>query len=151
VSAEVDLLREAVTRMRERAMAASSGERWSAGDVVDGKFCHQYGDFGWYVTGPAGSPEFEDSEQGKADALHVASWDGPPALAVADLLERAADDYVTKWDTPACPSCADDCLPTHERAEYHVVCEDWVPDCQCLAPFVTVAREFLRREEGDPS
>jgi hypothetical protein len=146
VSFEVGLLREAATQMRERATAASSGERWSAGDAIDGTFYNQYGDFGWYVTGPAGSPEFADSEQGKADAVHVASWDGPPALAVADLLTKAADAYQTERDHVA---CADDCPPGcvgHGVAEFHVACDSVVDECQCLAPFVAVARAFLRRE-----
>ena len=135
MSAEVDLLREAAAQMREHAEGANTddarrpyGDRNAAPVPVSewGALVHNY------LGGEIGD--------------HCASWTPAAAASVASLLERAANQYETKWDTPDCPACADECLPTHERAEYHVVCEDWVSNCQCLAPFVVAAREFLRRE-----
>ena len=135
MSAEVGLLREAATQMRERAEAANTDDerRPYGNDSVDPVPESKWG-------------ALVDNYLGGAIGAHCASWTPMAASAVAKLLERAADGYETKWDTPECPSCADECLPTHKRVEYHIVCEDWVPDCQCLAPFVEVARAFLRRE-----
>lgn len=145
MSADVELLREAATRMREQANAASADQRWSAGEEIDGVFCHQYGDFGFYVTGPAGSPEFEDSEQGKADASHVAAWDPAVALRVAVWLEEAATElerHIPAWTRPS--GGVDDpparCWNNPERLaatiEHHYGCA------------LAVARAYLHREDA---
>ncbi len=85
-----EVIRATQEDMRNVALNATPGP-WSAFDLSeDGreKWFH-YGDFGWYVRGPVGSTEFEDSEQGKADAEHVAAWHPPVALAMAEFLGSA--------------------------------------------------------------
>jgi len=81
----------------ERVAKAASPGPWQSHDVDPeyGKL-HYYGDFGWYVRGPAGSPEFEDSDQGRADADHVARHDPARTLRmvaahriILDLYEQA--------------------------------------------------------------
>jgi hypothetical protein len=63
---------ECLDEIETRANAATPGP-WSAydDDPEHGRLFH-YGDFGWTVRGPAGTPEVEDSEQGKADAAFIA-------------------------------------------------------------------------------
>lgn len=145
MSAEVDLLREAVTLMRAIAENTTEG-RWELGRTST---VYMDGTAG-FVLRAGGKPGIRATiTAGPSDAEHMIAWDPTVGLAVAALLERAADDYKTVWDTPDCPSCADVYLTGHPRAEYHLGCEAWVPECKCLAPFVAVAREFLRREAGE--
>lgn len=85
-----DLLRRAAGKLRETAQAATPGP-WEDGDHIDGETYHRYGDYGFYLTGPVGSPEFEDSEQAKADISYCALMHPPVALALADLLDGYAE------------------------------------------------------------
>lgn len=147
MSREVDLLREAATLMRKLAENTTEG-RWELGRTST---VYMDGTAG-YVLRAGGKPGIRATfTAGPSDAEHMIAWDPAVGLAVASLLEKAANDYKTAWDTPECPGCADSTCPPHGRAEYHADgrCEDWVSDCLCLAPFVTVAREFLRREAGE--
>lgn len=90
------VLRATATEIRERANAAF-GPRWQVELVPDAEDD--------YLT-----PEVQDANgvtvaecttfdlaspwaQGKHDAEHIASWDPVTALAVADLLDKAADVY----------------------------------------------------------
>lgn len=135
MSAQVGLLREAAARMRHRAEAANTDDerRPYGNDTVDPVPESQWG-------------ALVENYLGGAIGVHCASWTPTAAVAVAELLEKAADGYKTEWDTPECPNCGEGCAG-HDRAEYHADgCEDWVDDCQCLEPFLKVAREFLRRE-----
>lgn len=84
-----DELLEAARLMRGRASAASKGV-WVAGGI---------GDYGWSVRADLPFPaptdalsiETYDSEQGRADAEHIASWNPAVALAVAEWLEMEAN------------------------------------------------------------
>jgi hypothetical protein len=135
VSAEVDLLREKAAQMRKLAEAANTVEaRTPYGDsripaVPEsewGRLVHNY------LGGEVGD--------------HCAAWTPAAATAVADLIEKAADDYKTKLDMPECAGCDEEECPDEVGAEFHVGCNQWLADCQCLAPFLKVAREFLRRD-----
>ena len=79
-----DLLREAASKMRERAEAATDGgPRWETGPDD--------------MHGPARAvvyPADSDSAvafAGCEDAEHIASWHPAVALAVADWLDRVAE------------------------------------------------------------
>lgn len=89
------VLRATAATIRERANAAF-GPRWEV---------HLKSDEDDFLT-----PEVQDAkgvtvaecttydlgspwEQGRHDAEHIASWDPTVALAVADLLDMAADEY----------------------------------------------------------
>jgi predicted DNA-binding protein (UPF0251 family) len=63
---------ERLAEIEKRCAAATEGP-WSAYDE-DPEYgrLYYYGDFGWYVKGPAGSPELDDNEQGQADAAFIA-------------------------------------------------------------------------------
>ena len=52
-----------------------------------------YGDFGWYVRGPSGSPEVEDTEQGKADVDHIARHDPARVLREVEAKRAIVADY----------------------------------------------------------
>lgn len=67
-----DQIRNRVAEARELAGKASYGP-WDGGEVVDGQLMGYMGDFGWYVRGPAGDPELEDSDQGRTDAYFIAA------------------------------------------------------------------------------
>lgn len=72
-----------------RARSADRGEPWNAtnpdaGVDPDGEPYLIYGDFGWVVRGVG--VETEDSAQGKAEALHIATWD--PARALAECAAK---------------------------------------------------------------
>lgn len=90
-----ELLAATAADMRALADAASDAP-WSAGYWHEGEFLYQYGNYGWYVTGPCGSPEVEDSEQGKADVQHIAAWDPDMARAIADWLDAKAVRYADR-------------------------------------------------------
>lgn len=140
MSAEVGLLREAATQVRERAEAATTDdERRPYGNrTVDPVPESKWG-------------ALVDNYLGGAIGTHCASWTPAAAFAVADLLDKAVDGYTTEWDEVA---CADDCPEVcagHGQAEFHVACDSVVGECPCLAPFVVVARAFLRREAGESS
>ena len=79
----VALLKLAARRVREYGAAATPGP-WQSRDGG----MHMYGDFGWYVSGPAGTPEFDDSEAGKADA----DWVALMSPAIAEPLAKVLDD-----------------------------------------------------------
>jgi hypothetical protein len=93
VSAET--LRRAAALMRERAEAATEGP-WSAEAI---------GSEGYHVFGPNGSRApmkgrarvaactWQDWDEVKADADHIASWHPAVALAVADWLDAEAKEY----------------------------------------------------------
>jgi hypothetical protein len=83
-------LREAADILRGRSMYASAGP-WEAGEVINGEHFAHYGDFGWVISGPAGSPECDDTEQGKADALYIATMHPLVGLAIAEHLEVEAN------------------------------------------------------------
>lgn len=145
MSVKVNLLREAVDLMRQRAKGTTEG-RWELGRTTT-----------LYMNGHAAFVLRADGKPGvrasltamSTDAEHMISWDPFVALAVADLLERAANDYETEWDTPEC-ACAEDCVDaSHEKMEFCVRCDNTVSACPCIAPFVAVARGYLRRESGD--
>lgn len=104
-----DLLREAAAKMRERAEAATPGP-WEA----------RHGGYSWIAlyddedSIPEGEslPSFEPGGSATpADAEHIASWHPAVALAVADWLERAADE----------PWCCDECKfgPDHPENVAH--------------------------------
>jgi hypothetical protein len=95
----LDDLREAADILRGRSMCASAGP-WTSGDTIDGELVPRYGDFGWMVSGPAGTPECEDTQQGMADALFIATMHPLVGVALADLFQRAADG----WIGPGSPS-----------------------------------------------
>lgn len=85
-------LREAAEILRGRSMCASAGP-WQSGEIVNGEHYAHYGDFGWVISGPAGSPETDDSEQGKADALYIATMNPLVGLAIADWLDEQVYHY----------------------------------------------------------
>lgn len=95
----VEELRAAAAKLRQMAANASPGP-WSAGSEADGTFYHRYGERGWLVTGPAGSPEMEDSETGKADASWIALMGPKAAGPIAALLEHYAESvaWSDNWD-----------------------------------------------------
>lgn len=81
---DVDLLREAAAKMRERAENASDG-RWTTG-----------------TDGLVWAPRLGDPVSGSSDerdAEHIASWDPTVALAVARWLDDAADCHVQDENT----------------------------------------------------
>jgi hypothetical protein len=82
----VEFLRYRLAEEEEWARAAS-GPEWHS-RYEDQPDCHMYGDYGFYVRGPAGTPEFEDSEQGKHDADFIARHD--PARVLADVKAKRA-------------------------------------------------------------
>jgi hypothetical protein len=90
MSAEV--LREAAALMRERAEAATPGP-W----IWDGYHKEMF--TGPQVNGCCAGDGWFDHWQ---DAEHIASWHPAVAHAVADLLDRAADDH----DATPCPAIA---------------------------------------------
>jgi hypothetical protein len=142
VSAEVELLGEAATLMKILAANTTEG-RWEFGTsstvYINGT--------GVYYLRAGGQPYIKGTlTTFKTDAEHMVAWDPTVARSVAALLERAANDYKTKRDMPACAGCDDAECDDHIGDEFHATCNQWLDDCRCLAPFVAVARGFLRRE-----
>jgi hypothetical protein len=88
----------------EAVAKAASPAPWTSRDE-DGFY--SYGDFGWYIVGPTGAPETEDSEQGKADLDHIARHDPARVLAQVEAL-RAVVNRPACDDAPDCgdPECA---------------------------------------------
>lgn len=92
-----ETLRRAAALMRKRAEAATPG-RWGienrvilvAPEDVGGETVN-------VILGHVNQPGIAENER---NAQHIASWHPAVALAVADWLERAADDHD---DTP-CPA-----------------------------------------------
>lgn len=80
---DADLLREAATKIRRGAEAATPGPWRPAAEMVK--------------TGGITDVRFVAEAYGLADkwpnAEHIAMWDPPAAMAVADLLEAQAKDY----------------------------------------------------------
>jgi hypothetical protein len=147
LSAEVELLREAATLMKILAANTTEG-RWEFGTSST---VYMNGT-GVYYQRVAGVPGIKGTlSMFKTDAEHMIAWDPAVARSVAALLERAANGYETKLDMPECAGCDDEECTDEVGAEFHVTCNQWVDDCQCLAPFVVVARKFLRREAGAES
>jgi hypothetical protein len=146
VSVEVDLLREAVEQMRARAANTTEG-RWE----FEASSTLYMNGTGVYYQHAAGRPGIRGTlTTFKTDAEHMLAWDPTVALAVAALLEQAANDYETEWSTPECPNCGEGC-GGHDKQEFCVRCDNRPDDCPCIGPFVAVARAFLRREAGEPS
>jgi hypothetical protein len=92
--ADLDLteaVRAALTAQLETARAATPGP-WGPRDE-NGEFELSYGDFGWSIIGPAGGCETEDSEQGKADAAHIAANAPDVTITRVEALLRILDEY----------------------------------------------------------
>src|SRR5690606_5815154 len=76
-------MREAARLMRERATASTSGPWFADGaDVL-----HLHGEEQW---GIAETLDIYSPEREAANAAHIAGWHPGVALAVADMLDRAA-------------------------------------------------------------
>jgi hypothetical protein len=102
-----ELLRRAAKEMRERAEAAASGPWRSEYGSVRGalddpaKAMTGYGsetDTVLIVQRP--NHRHRSDEQKRANAEHIASWHPAVALAVADLLDAAADAEPIDFDEP---------------------------------------------------
>lgn len=104
-----DLLREAATLMRQRAEAATDGGfGWHIGGLAGGNEIWAHRDAAgydsWMVATTATRLNPNPGTTGLDDATHIASWHPAVALAVADLLDTAADhgevgDYgPDEWD-----------------------------------------------------
>lgn len=141
MSVEVDLIREAATRMRTLAENTTEG-RWELG-TTSTVYMNGRSDFTLRAGGVPGAKGWLTLFS--TDAAHMVAWDPTSGVAVAALLERAAGDYETVWDTPECPNCGEGC-GGHDKHEYCARCDNEPSDCPCIQPFVTVAREFLRRD-----
>lgn len=142
MSAEVDLLREAATLMRILATNTTEG-RWE----FEASSTLYMNGTGVYYQHAAGRPGIKGTLTTlKTDAEHMIAWDPTVALAVAALLERAANGYEIKRDMPECAGCDEEECPDEVGDDFHTTCNQWLDDCQCLAPFVAVARAFLRHE-----
>ena len=74
------LLERAAERLAELAEKATPGP-WSLYGI---------GDYGWSVTGPDGSPETADTEQGRADAEWIAAMSPAVAQPLVEWLRDAA-------------------------------------------------------------
>lgn len=109
-------LRQAAALIRERAEAATPGP-WkhmclgSDGCIVvrttgtkQEKMRGRIAKFGW-----------KDWHADHADAVHVAGWSAPVALAVADWLEEIARQY----DAPPCDDPSGVCTPCEWRPDFN--------------------------------
>lgn len=125
---------ERLAEIKARAQAASDAP-WSAYEIGDdGEKLFRYGDFGWYVTGPAGTPEFEDSEQGKSDAEFAAEArrDVPDLLAE---VERLANALAIKTEV----------AKSNQR-----VVESYAEEVERMLPVVEAARAWRALLVGPP-
>lgn len=119
MSADVDLLREAVALMRKRTVNTTEG-RWELGTTSTLYMSGQAG----YVMRVDGKPGVRASLSAMpSDAEHMISWDPAVAVAVAGWLETVADMWV---------------IPSEVR---HYSARASVQECA-----VEVARAYLRRE-----
>ena len=99
---DVELLRQAAAKMRELAHAATPGPWHHNGHVVD---------MGIPPTAPYAVCHSDARPNGSPDtAEHIAAWHPGVALAVADLLDKAAAAHVQDEDTSVvwtdCPMAA---------------------------------------------
>ncbi|MEU1761177.1 hypothetical protein [Micromonospora sp. NPDC005652] len=70
--------------------------------------------------------------------------------ALGDWLDQTARAYeVEREDGPECPGCEPfgGCGP-HPPVDVHVVCQQVIGECACLAPALKVARALLRIQES---
>ncbi len=75
----------------------------------------------------------------------LAAADNELLAAVAGVLKSFDDGYETENDVPECPSCDGGYCRGHDLQTFHVGCGDPVQHCDCLAPYLELAR---RATEG---
>ena len=165
VDDHVNLLLEAAGLMRERLLAAPAG-RWTE---------QVLGSEGYAVRAaavPVGSRGaerrptvarcgMEKWETDRASAEHIASWDPPVALAIAEWLEKVADhhrpelvDGLYFTDCDECPAgddcdgherwCCWSCTTTSDEYWSHVLYP-----CQVMRDATAIAETYLRKVVDD--
>lgn len=80
---------------------------------------------------------------------HLCNWDTAVATALADWLEKTADDFaeLVKADSPDCPNCGGGYCPGHPEANWCDKCGNAVESpnypqdpCRCWAEALATAR-----------
>jgi hypothetical protein len=90
-------------------------------------------------TRPPTAGERELAYLGKCIA-HLYAGDNELTAAIAKVLQTFLDDYETEDDVPECPNCGEGCGGGHGLQTYHVRCGDLVQICDCLRPYLALAR-----------
>lgn len=131
------LIRRVAAIIRERATNATPGDWADSSEVGHGFHVDSTHEGHTYTVAWTGDDEESTAYQ---DMLHIAGMQPTVALALADWLERIADQHPASWDSPECPQCdAGAC----EHPDV-LTCDTCVEDypCRPAAPAFELARRF---------
>lgn len=136
------LVRRVAEIIRERATNATPGDWGDDPSVTHGFSVKAHHEGETYFVAWTGDEENNDGEptNAYADQLYIAAMQPSVALALADWLERIADQHPASWDSPECPQC-DAGACEHPDELTCDTCLETYP-CWPAAPAFELARRF---------
>lgn len=137
------LIRRVASIIRERATNATPGDWGDDANVTHGFSVKATHEGETYFVAWTGDEENNDGEptNAYADQLFIAAMQPQVMLAVADWLDRTAEQHPASWNVSECPSCGTGhCGPHPDTLGCNECAEDY--PCRIAAPAFELARRF---------